>query len=88
MIFADGHLLIQDGEVGYLRTVKPSPEGYQEVAFLDVFGKKAEVDAEIAKQANREVKKLPDFQYWSPMALSDGHLIMRAQNMVKCLNLN
>ena len=88
MIFADGHLLIQDGEVGYLRTVKPSPEGYQEVAFLDVFGKKAEVDAEIAKQANREVKKLPDFQYWSPMALSDGHLIMRAQNMVKCLNVN
>lgn len=87
MVLADGHLLIQDGEVGYLRTVKPSPEGYEEVAFLDVFEKKEEVDEQIAKQANREVKKLPDFQYWSPMALSDGHLIMRAQNMVKCLSL-
>lgn len=88
MILVDGHLLIQDGEVGYLRSVKPSPEGYEEVAFLDVFGKKAEVDEDIAKQANRDVKRMPDFQYWSPMALSNGHLIMRAQNVLKCLNLN
>jgi len=39
MILVDGHLLIQDGEVGYLRSVKPSPEGYKEVAMTDVFGK-------------------------------------------------
>jgi prepilin-type processing-associated H-X9-DG protein len=87
MIFADGHLLIQDGEVGYLRAVKPSPSGYEEVAFADVFGKKAEVDAQIAKQAGRSVIKVPDFKYWSPMALSEGRLIMRGQDRLKCLDL-
>lgn len=88
MMLVEGHILIQDGEVGYLRVIKPSPGGYEEIAFLDVFGKKAEVDEQIAKQAGRSVIKMPDFQYWSPMALSNGHLIMRAQNMVKCLDLN
>ncbi|MEM1442379.1 MAG: PQQ-binding-like beta-propeller repeat protein [Verrucomicrobiota bacterium] len=88
MILVDGHLLIQDGEVGYLRVVEPSPEGYKEVSFYDAFDKKAEVDEQIAKQANREVKRMPDFQFWSPMALADGHLIIRGQNMVKCLKLN
>jgi outer membrane protein assembly factor BamB len=89
MILVDGHLLIQDGEVGYLRSVKPSPEGYEEVALTDVFGKKAEVDEQVAKQveAGREVIKMPDFKYWSPMALSDGRLVMRGQDQLKCLDL-
>ena len=87
MIFVDGHLLIQDGEVGYLRSVKPSSEGYEEVALYDVFGKKAEVDEQIAKQEGRAVIKMPDFKYWSPMALSNGRLIMRGQDHLKCLDL-
>lgn len=87
MILVDGHLLIQDGEVGYLRSVKPSPEGYVECAFADPFGKKAEVDEQIAKQAGRDVVKIPDFKYWSPMALSDGRLIMRGQDTMLCLDL-
>ena len=89
MILVDGHLLIQDGEVGYLRAVKPSPEGYEEVAVTDVFGKREEVDEQIAKQvkAGREVVKMPDFKYWSPMALSDGRLVMRGQEELKCLDL-
>lgn len=87
MIFVDGHLLIQDGEVGYLRSVKPSPKGYEEVAMTDVFGKKTEVDEQIAKQAGKEVIKMPDFKYWSPMALADGRLIMRGQDKLKCLDL-
>lgn len=89
MILVEGHLLIQDGEVGYLRSVKPSPEGYKEVAMTDVFGKKAEVDEDVAKQvaAGREVLKMPDFKYWSPMALADGRLIMRGQDQLKCLDL-
>jgi outer membrane protein assembly factor BamB len=89
MILVDGHLLIQDGEVGYLRSVKPSPKGYEEVAMTDVFGKKAEVDADVAKQvaAGRETMKMPDFKFWSPMALSDGRLVMRGQDMLKCLDL-
>lgn len=89
MILVDGHLLIQDGEVGYLRAVKPSPKGYEEVAMTDVFGKKTEVDEEVAKQvaAGREVIKMPDFKYWSPMALSEGRLVMRGQDTLKCLDL-
>tara|TARA_R110000850_G_scaffold261695_2_gene389809 strand:- start:165 stop:1508 length:1344 start_codon:yes stop_codon:yes gene_type:complete len=87
MILVDGHLLIQDGEVGYLRSVKPSPDGYQELALADVFGKKAEVDEQIAKQAGRAVIKMPDFKYWSPMALSNGRLIVRGQSHLKCLDL-
>lgn len=87
MIYADGKLLIQDGETGYLRVVEPSPEGYKEVAFADVFGKKAEVDDQIARQKGRANIKIPDFKYWSPMALSNGHLVMRGQENVVCLKI-
>lgn len=88
MILVEGKLLIQDGETGYLRVVKPSPDGYNELAMTDPFGKKAEVDEMIEKQKGRDKIKLPDFKYWSPMALSNGHLIMRGQGNVVCLNLN
>ncbi len=87
MIYVDGHLLIQDGEVGYLRSVVPSPEGYKEVAVADVFSKKQEVDEQLAKQENRDVKKIPDFKFWSPMALSNGKLIVRGQDRMICLDL-
>lgn len=87
MILVDGYLLIQDGEVGYLRLVKPSPDGYQELALVDMFGKKSEVDEQIAKQVGRAVIKMPDFKYWSPMALSNGRLITRGQDHMKCLDL-
>jgi hypothetical protein len=30
---------------------------------------------------------MPDFKYWSPMALSDGRLVMRGQDVLKCLDL-
>ena len=50
MIHVDGKLLIQDGETGYLRVVEPKVEGYKELAVADIFGKKAEVDEQIAAQ--------------------------------------
>ena len=87
MIQVGDKLLIQDGEVGYLRAVDPSPDGYKELAMADVFGKKEEVDAQIAKQAGKANIKLPDFKFWSPMALSNGHLIMRGQDRMICLDL-
>jgi hypothetical protein len=67
--------------------VKPSPEGYNEVALYDSFGKKAEVDAQIAKQEGRKTIKVPDFKFWSPMALSNGRLIVRGQDRMICLDL-
>ena len=87
MIFADGKLLIQDGEIGYLRVVDPSPEGYREVAVADIFGKKAEVDELIERQKGKKTVRLPDYKYWSPMALSNGHLIMRGQENLVCLKV-
>lgn len=87
MVQVGDKLLIQDGEVGYLRVVDPSPEGYREIAMADVFGKKEEVDAQIEKQKGKENIKMPDFKYWSPMAVSNGRLIMRGQDKMVCLDL-
>lgn len=87
MILVGDKLLIQDGEVGYLRVVEPSPDGYKEIAFFDAFGKKAEVDEQIAKQEGRDNIKIPDFKFWSPMALGNGRLVIRGQTTVKCLDL-
>lgn len=87
MLHVDGKLLIQDGETGYLRVVEPKIDGYKELAMADIFGKKAEVDEQIAAQEGRETIKMPDFKYWSPMALSNGVLIMRGQDQLKCIDL-
>lgn len=87
MILVDGKLLIQDGEIGYLRSVEPSPEGYRQLAEADPFGVREEVEAQIAKQEGRAFIKLPDYKYWSPMALSQGRLLMRGQDRLLCLDL-
>ena len=86
-MLVDGKILVQDGETGYLRVFEVSPKGPKEIAFADVFEKKAEVDAQIAKQEGKKTIKLPDFKFWSPMALSEGRLIMRGQTKMKCLDL-
>lgn len=84
----DGRILVQDGETGYLRVFEVSPNGPKQIAMAaDVFGKQDEVDAQIAKQEGRKTIKLPDFRFWSPMALSNGRLIMRGQTKMKCLDL-
>jgi len=41
MMYVQGKLLIQDGELGYLRVVDPNPKGYKEIAFADIFEKKS-----------------------------------------------
>lgn len=87
MIQAGNVFLIQDGETGYLRVVEPSPKGYKQLAEADIFGKRAEVDAQIESQKGRSTVKMPDFKYWSPMALSNGLLFMRGQEQFKCVDL-
>ncbi len=72
MILADGKLLIQDGHNGVLRIVEPSPQGYRQLAEDNVFG----------------VDDLDeDRQFWSPLALSDGRLVMRGQGRLFCVDL-
>ena len=71
-IAADGVLYIQDGHSGVLRVVEPDPNGYRQLAELDVFG---------ADGSRR------DQRMWAPMALSRGRLLLRSQHELRCLDL-
>ncbi|MDA7506237.1 PQQ-like beta-propeller repeat protein [Akkermansiaceae bacterium] len=72
-IYADGMLIIQDGEKGTLRLVGPSPKGFKLLAEANIFG------------SDLENKK--DLNYWSNLALSNGHLLMRGQDRLLCVQL-
>ena len=72
-LYADGMLIIQDGEKGTLRLIEPSPEGFKLLAEANVF------DSDLTSKK--------DLKFWSPMALSDGRLYMRGQNRLLCISL-
>lgn len=72
-LYADGILMIQDGENGVLRLVDPSPKGFKVMAEANIFG----TDPESRK----------DLNYWSPLALADGKLLLRGQGNLICLDL-
>ncbi|MEX0742647.1 MAG: hypothetical protein WD079_07595, partial [Phycisphaeraceae bacterium] len=71
VIFADGKLIILDGQNGLLYLVNPTPTGYEEISQTQVF------DPDRPRSNN----------IWAPMALSDGRLIVRDQNELVCLDL-
>ena len=77
MIFADKMLIILDGINGTLRLVEPSPVGYRQIAEAAVFN--------VAKPVPPE--KVEDQKMWAPMALSEGRLVLRSQNILKCIDL-
>ena len=72
-LYADGILIIQDGENGLLRLVEPSPEGFKVKAEANVF--------------NSDLSNRRDLRYWSPIALSNGHLLLRGQNQLICVQM-
>ena len=71
MILADGLLIIQDGFNGVLRLVAPTPAGYQPLAEANLFG----------------ITDTKDHELWGPLALSQGRLLMRGKEQLKCVNL-
>ncbi len=71
LIAVDGLLLVLGGDDGVLRLVEPSPDGYQEVASAPVF--------EGLRRRNNRI--------WAPMAFSEGLLVLRNQQTLKCLDL-
>lgn len=73
-IFVDGMIIIQDGESGVLRLVDPDPSGFKLLAESNVF--------------ETNLDKRRDLKYWSNMALSNGHLLMRGQNRLLCLKMS
>ncbi|YCM43298.1 PQQ-binding-like beta-propeller repeat protein [Verrucomicrobiaceae bacterium 227] len=72
-IFADGILIIQDGENGVLRLIQPSSKGYREIASANIFG--------------TDLSRSTDLRFWSPLALSGGKLILRGQDKMICLKM-
>lgn len=74
MIYADGMLIIQDGETGDLRLFEADPAGPKLLAEANVFG----LD---------EKERRRDNTFWSPPALSDGHLLLRGQDRLLCVQL-
>jgi outer membrane protein assembly factor BamB len=72
MLLADGMLISQDGRTGHLRLIDPNPEKFIQLAEADLFGSGSTRD---------------DLQMWSPMALSDGRLLMRSQALLLCVDL-
>jgi len=73
MIFADGMLIILDGIDGTLRLIEPQSAGYRQIAEAPIF--------------DTETRDGEDQQMWAPMALSEGKLVLRSQNLLKCVDL-
>lgn len=71
VIYADGRLIILDGQSGWLHLANPTPDGYDEVSRTQVF--------EYERPLNKNV--------WAPMALADGRLVLRDQQELVCLDL-
>jgi outer membrane protein assembly factor BamB len=72
MIAADGMLIVQDGYVGTIYLVEPDPEGFRELDRWDAFGARSEYR---------------DERMWAPLALSNGRLLVRNQEEMKCVDL-
>ena len=70
-ILAGRHLIIQDGDTGFLHVVQANPEAYVEVARADLFG-----------AADRRSN-----QMWAPLALSGKRLLLRSQTELVCVEL-
>lgn len=73
-LLVDGMMIIQDGENGVLRLVEPSPKGYKELAKANIF------------ESDLSSKK--DLKYWSPIALSNGKLVLRGQSKLLCVKIS
>ena len=71
MILADGMLIIQDGFIGTLYLVEPDPKEFRVLSQWNTCG-------------DREYQ---DEQMWAPLALSDGKLLVRSQQQMKCLDV-
>jgi outer membrane protein assembly factor BamB len=72
-LYFDDILMIQDRENEALRFVDPSPKEFKVIAEANIFG------------TDSESKK--DLRYWSPLALSEGKLLLRGQDNLVYIDL-
>jgi outer membrane protein assembly factor BamB len=80
MILVDGLLLATDGGT-MLYLIEPDPSEFKAIASAKVFTRAGPRSEGIALRVGGAV------QNWAPIALSDGKLLIRDQNQLKCLRV-
>ncbi len=78
MILADGLILATDGRKT-LYLIEPDPSGFKQLASAELLGDAGTDSEGIAARIGGRT------QNWGPMALSDGKLLIRDQNRMKCV---
>ena len=78
MILADGLILASDG-AKTLYLIEPDPSGFKPLASAEVLGEGGTDSEGIAARVGGST------QNWAPLALSDGKLLIRDQNRMKCI---
>ena len=80
MILADGLILATDG-AKKLYLIEPDPAGFKPLASVELLGEpKIQADGIAARIGGST-------QNWAPIALSDGKLLIRDQNRMKCVKV-
>lgn len=77
MILVDGLILATDGRTT-LYLIEPDPSGFKPLASAELLG-------EAGASAGGRSRFRGSNQNWGPMALSDGKLLIRNQNQMKCV---
>ena len=80
MILVDGLLLATDGGTK-LYLIEPNPSEFKPIASAQLFTEGGTKAAGIALQVGGAT------QNWAPIALSDGKLLIRDQNQLKCVKI-
>jgi outer membrane protein assembly factor BamB len=77
MILADGLILATDGRKA-LYLIEPDPSGFKPLASADLLGEAGASTEGMSRVGGAT-------QNWAPMALSDGKLLIRDQQQMKCV---
>jgi outer membrane protein assembly factor BamB len=78
MILVDGLILATDGRKT-LYLIEPDPSGFKSIASAELLGEAGTESEGIAARVGGRT------QNWGPMALSDGKLLIRDQQQMKCV---
>jgi hypothetical protein len=87
MILADGLILATDGAKA-LYLIEPEPSGFKSLASAEVLaeeGTEAGDDRRPSRFGRGSRFGGRGSQNWAPIALSDGKLLIRDQNQMKCV---
>lgn len=80
MILVDGMILATDGEKS-LFLIEPDPSGFKKLASAEVLGEGGDSSGIAGRIGGRT-------QNWSPLALSEGKLLIRDHKELKCLKVS